>query len=335
MVSTYQVLEHKDISSSLETRQVFATDIFHGLSQNPKVIPPKYFYDDEGSKIFIQITKLTEYYLTKCESEILENQKKNIADLVSKESFNLIELGPGDGQKTNILLDYFLKSSLDFKYVPIDISESTISGLINLIKQKFPKLETNGLVSEYFNGIKWLGQNGSKRNFVLFLGSTIGNFYKPNKLLFLRSLWNALNHNDLVLIGFDLKKDIDLMLKAYNDSKGITSKFNLNLLKRINYELEANFDLNKFRFYANYNPITGAVESFLISTEEQSVYIKYLEQTFHFNAWEPIHTEYSYKYLDSDIEALASETGYKVEMKLYDSKKHFTDYIWRVQKVIA
>jgi uncharacterized SAM-dependent methyltransferase len=167
---------------------------------------------------------------------------------------------------------------------------------------------------------------------VLFLGSNLGNFDKSSAKDFLRNLWNALNDGDYTVIGFDLKKDIDLMLKAYNDSQGVTRDFNLNLLRRINRELGGDFDLNKFHFYASYDVFTGAMESYLVSKEEQTVFIKEIGQAFNFEAWEPIHTEFSYKYLISDIEELAADTGFAIETQLYDSKRYFVDSIWRVQK---
>jgi uncharacterized SAM-dependent methyltransferase len=123
------------------------------------------------------------------------------------------------------------------------------------------------------------------------------------------------------------------MLKAYNDSEGVTAEFNLNLLRRINRELGGNFDINKFRFHSSYDVFTGAMESYMVSKEKQTVFIKEISQSFSFEAWEPIHTEYSYKYLESDIQELAAETGFVIEKQLYDSKKYFVDSIWRVQKI--
>ena len=167
---------------------------------------------------------------------------------------------------------------------------------------------------------------------VLFLGSNLGNFHKSQARGFLRNLWNVLKNGDLVLIGFDLKKNIDMMQKAYNDPGGITSRFNLNLLHRINRELGGNFDLKKFQHYSSYHVLSGAMESYLVSLEKQSVFIKAIGQTFLFEHWEPVHTEYSYKYLESDIKELAEKTGYKIQKQLYDQKKYFVDSIWRVQK---
>jgi L-histidine N-alpha-methyltransferase len=311
----YQVLTHLDLEGAMSEKQAFALDVLDGLSEIPKRLSSKYFYDDHGSRLFQKITELPEYYLTNCEMNVFETKKKEIGDLIADSKFNLVELGAGDGRKTSKLIEYFLKKQFDFTYIPIDISEGAM------------------IVAEYFHGLKWLGKLEKYRNLVLFLGSNLGNFNKPQSRVFLRNLWNTLNDGDLMLTGFDLKKDIDLMQKAYNDSKGLTSEFNLNLLRRINTELGGNFDLSKFRHYSSYDVFSGAMESYLVSLEAQTVFIKEIGQTFSFKAWEPIHTEYSYKYLESDIEELAEATGFLVEKKLYDSKRYFVDYIWKVNKI--
>lgn len=253
--------------------------------------------------------------------------------MISQVNANLIELGPGDARKTQVLLRHFLENDLDFQYVPIDISESAMKELTESLSVRFPKLNVHGFVSGYTNALNWVKNLDSRRNLVLFLGSNIGNFNRPAANVFLRSLWNALNHDDYVLIGFDLKKDIDLLLRAYNDSEGVTREFNLNLLRRINRELGANFDLSKFRHYANYDVFSGAMESYLVSSEKQSVFIGEIGQSFFFEAWEPIHTEYSYKYLESDIVKLAEATGFVPVQQWYDPDGYFTDCIWKVQKI--
>jgi L-histidine Nalpha-methyltransferase len=334
MPATYKVLDDKDLSGLLGLKQTFALDVLVGLSERKKTISSKYFYDEEGSKLFQQIMHLPEYYLTRCEFEILEKSGPAISEFVANEKWNLVELGPGDGLKTNLLLMQFLREQVDFQYVPIDISESALQNLVNNLQNQIPRLEVRGLVSDYFSGLKWLNKLNSpdRKNFVLFLGSNIGNFNYSRARVFLRSLWNSLNHGDLVLIGFDLKKDIDLMLAAYNDSQGITEKFNLNLLNRINRELGGNFDVSRFQHFANYDVFSGAMESYLVSQAEQKVFIEEIGQTFYFEPWEPIHTEYSYKFLQSDIESLAAETGYLVENEFQDSNRYFSDCIWRVYK---
>ena len=186
--------------------------------------------------------------------------------------------------------------------------------------------------ADYFDGLRWLAHQTDRRNLVLFLGSNIGNFDKPRARAFLRRLWNALNPADRVLIGFDLKKDIEALLLAYNDPQGVTERFNLNLLERINRELGGTFNPDKFRFFSTYNVFSGALESYLVSLVDQRVYIEALSQDFHFAPWEPIHTEYSYKYLDHDITDLAQFTRFAVEARWYDAQGWFCDALWRVEK---
>jgi L-histidine N-alpha-methyltransferase len=332
MSASFKILSQKDLDEIAADKKTFARDVLIGLSEVRKRLPTKYHYDDEGSRLFQKIMTLPEYYPTNHEFEILETERKEIAKLMEKHSFNLVELGAGDGVKTSILLQEFLEQEFEFQYVPIDISEGAMHGLVNSIQKKFPNLKTNGIVAEYFDGVKWLSRIGHQKNLVLFLGSNLGNFSATQSKIFLRTLWNTLDNDDFVLIGFDLKKDIDKMLDAYNDSQGVTAEFNLNMLRRINYELGGNFDLSKFRHYATYDVFSGAIESYLVSLEQQTVFIEELSETFDFMPWEPIHTEYSYKYLVSDVEKLARDTGYTIEKHLFDSKRYFMDSIWRVQK---
>lgn len=332
MAVSYKILSQKDLDEIETEKKTFARDVLIGLSELRKYLPTKYHYDDEGSRLFQKIMTLPEYYPTKCEFEILKTQRKEIAELMEKHSFNLVELGAGDGVKTSILLQEFLEHKSEFQYVPIDISEGAMQGLIDSIQKKLPGIKTNGIVAEYFDGVKWLSKIGKRKNLVLFLGSNLGNFSATQSKIFLRTLWDTLDNNDFILIGFDLKKDIDKMLDAYNDSQGVTAEFNLNMLRRINHELRGNFDLTKFRHYATYDVFSGAIESYLVSLEAQTVFIEELSATFDFMPWEPIHTEYSYKYLVSDVEELARDTGYTIEKHLFDSKRYFMDSIWRVTK---
>jgi L-histidine N-alpha-methyltransferase len=170
------------------------------------------------------------------------------------------------------------------------------------------------------------------RQVVLFLGSNIGNLDRTDSLEFLRKLWKTLNADDFVLIGFDQKKNIPVLNKAYNDSSGHTTEFNLNVLSRINRELGGDFDLDRFYHYGFYNPTEGAMESYLISLEEQQVYVRDLQRSFHFGKYEPVHLEYSFKFLPSDIEFLCDQTGFDVVKHFSDEQTYFIDSLWRVVK---
>jgi L-histidine N-alpha-methyltransferase len=321
-----------DLESKVSIKEAFVRDVLIGLSGMPKRIPSKYFYDARGSHLFQQITELPEYYLTRCEFEIVDAHKNSIAEIMKSEAYNLVELGPGDARKSRVLIDHLVEKGIDFRYVPIDISSAALEGLVENMQSDFPNLTVHGLVSEYFNALNWLKNFNHRKNLVLFLGSNIGNFNREASRVFLHSLWNSLSTGDYVLIGFDLKKDIEILLKAYNDTKGITREFNLNLLRRINEELSGDFDPGKFQHYAGYNVFSGAMESYLVSRENQVVKIQEIGQSFSFEPWEPIHTEYSYKYLESDITRLAEDTGFLLLEQFFDSKKYFTDVLWRVSK---
>lgn len=332
MSASYKLISQVDTRETFDEREAFALDVLAGLSEAPKAIPSKYLYNKRGSELFSDITHLEEYYLTDCEIEVLELNADRLASSIGSEPFNLVELGAGMGRKAAILIKHFLKSNLEFRYVPIDISETAMKQLVSTLGKSVPDLPLNGIVSDYFNGLKWLNNRSSRKNLVLFLGSSIGNFTHRQNRFFLRNVWNSLNDDDSLLIGFDLKKDIELFLSAYNDSQGVTANFSLNLLQRINDELGGEFDLSKFRYYSTYDVFSGGMESYLVSKEKQRTYIDAIGRSFWFEPWEPIHTEYSYKYLVSDIEVLAAETGFIVEDHLFDSRKFFADSLWKVHK---
>jgi L-histidine Nalpha-methyltransferase len=332
MTASYRILQPSDHADSFHEKDAFALDVLVGLSSKPKSLSSKYFYDERGSELFRQICLLPEYYLTERELEIIEDHQDVIGSYAGEKPLNVVELGAGFSQKSIVLLENLSRSARALQYVPIDISQSVMAALVNSLEELFPQLEVNGLVADYFNGLKWLNHRCQRRNLVLFLGSSIGNFPHKDACFFLRNLWNCLNHDDVVMIGFDMKKDIDLLLHAYNDSEGLTKEFNLNLLHRINRELGGKFDLGNFRHFGTYNVFSGAMESYLISLERQTVFIEEIGRSFSFDLWEPVHTEYSYKYLASDIEQLAAETGFAVQQHIYDSKRYFVDSVWRVQK---
>ena len=285
MTESYRVLGPDDLAELHDHRRDFAYDVLVGLSERPKRLSSRYFYDDEGSRLFQQIMDSPEYYLTDAEREILETRAADILRRSMGEPFDLVDLGAGDGAKTCILLEHLLESGADVRYVPIDISEGAMRSLADSLLSRLPGLKMSGLVSEYVDGVHWLGAHAEGRaKLVLFLGSNIGNFNAGQARAFLRRLWSSLEEGDRVLMGFDLKKDIDRLLGAYNDKRGITARFNLNLLARINRELGANFDLDKFRNFGTYDVFSGAMESYLVSLEEQQVFVPAVAQKFHFLA---------------------------------------------------
>jgi L-histidine Nalpha-methyltransferase len=313
-----------------DQRQEFMYDVLVGLTKVNKEIQSKYFYDERGGELFNQITRHPDYYLTGCELEILNTWKKELAILLKKEPFNLVELGPGEGIKTHLLIDHFLENDLNFSYYAIDICKKYLTQSIDNFKKQLPNLAAIAINSDYLQGIKWLSSTSKKRNFLLFLGSSIGNFDLNTTKEFLRALRNFLHPGDYILIGFDLLKDIALLTQAYNDRDGITREFNLNLLKRMNEELGANFNIKSFQHHGTYNVHSQAMESYLLSTKEQIVYFETLKKSFGFKKYEPIHVESSQKYLLSHVEKLAHGSKFKVIKNFTDSKQYFLNSLWRV-----
>jgi dimethylhistidine N-methyltransferase len=282
--------------------------------------------------LFNQITRHPDYYLTHCEIEILNTYKKTIATRMQNEKyFNLIELGPGEGLKTEILMKELLQHFADFKYMPIDISKTYLQNLHTTLKKHLPHLAIQGIHADYLSGLDWLHQHNECTNLVLFLGSSIGNFTFDVAETFLHDIAKKLNPGDYFLLGVDLRKDVHLLMQAYDDKDGITREFNLNLLQRINRELQADFDVSQFQHYATYNVYTGAMESYLLSLKQQCVTIKALNRCFYFDEIEPIHVEYSHKYLLKHIHELAHHCGFKVIADYTDKKAYFLDSLWQVQ----
>jgi len=318
-------------SSSQTKTNDFAADVSKGLSASPKFLSSKYFYDDEGSRLFRQIMDLPEYYLTRAEFEIFETRAAEIfaAFTEKSRSFDLIELGAGDGTKTAVLIDYFLKQRADFTYSPIDISQEALDALTEKFKVDFPTLSMNARTGDYFRILETLQTSSDRPKIILFLGSNIGNFSRAQSVDFFTKLRAVMNENDLLFVGFDLHKDPRVIVRAYDDASGVTAAFNLNLLRRINRELGADFDLENFSHYALYRPNERAARSFLISRADQIVCIKALEQKFEFAAWEPIFMEISQKFSLEMIEDLSGASGFRTAKNFFDAKHYFADSLWK------
>jgi L-histidine Nalpha-methyltransferase len=308
----------------------FASTVNAGLSLKDKCLPSWLIFDNTGSKIFKKITELDEYLPAKCEFEVIRNHKNLISELITEKKFNLIELGAGDGCKTKILIEHFLNKKLSFNYFPIDISNGAITNLVSSLENSYrdTSLQVTGLIGDYFEGLKTINQNESKQKLILFLGVTLNNLDLDKTRSFLKNLKGLLDPKDFLLTGFDLMKKPKLLYSAYNNA--LFEEFNLHLLDRINQELGANFNKKNFTQQAQYNPNTRAVESYLYSTQSQTVSIKALNKDFHFNAWEAMQTEQSFKYTLKEIEDLAAENGFEVVEQLLDPKKYFLDSVWRV-----
>jgi len=308
----------------------FYHDVMNGLKASQKYLQSKYFYDEAGDKLFQQIMASPEYYPTRCEMEILQHRSGQIARWFadSGEPFDLVELGPGDATKSWWLLKELLKEKAPFTYYPIDISSNVIGWLGNRLPASLPGLQMQGLNGEYLDRMEYVSNISDKRKVVLFMGANIGNMTMQQAIIFCRQLHDRMRPGDLLMIGFDLKKHPKTILDAYNDSQGITRAFNLNLLRRINRELDADFAIQQFEHYPVYDPGTGACKSYLVSLADQQVHFGSGE-TIHFAENEAIFMEISQKYDLAETEYMARQSGFKPQHSFFDSKKWFADILWQ------
>lgn len=307
----------------------FLQEVLAGLNSSPKHLSSKYFYDEAGDKLFQQIMASDEYYPTKCEMEIFSQQTADLAATLKNSftDFDLIEMGAGDATKSSYLLQQLVNDQVNFTYCPIDISKSMIKYLEAEMPKRIKGLKIMGLAGEYFQMLEKASKLSSKRKVVLFLGSNIGNIPIHETAHFCKELRSHLSKGDIILIGFDLKKNPNVIRAAYNDQQGYTSAFNLNLLTRINRELNADFDLSQFEHYPSYDPQSGACKSYLISLKDQMVRIG--EADFiRFKKHESVFMEISQKFRVEETDAIALASGFKTIQHFTDSKSWFLDTIW-------
>ena len=312
----------------------FKEDVDKGLSAPFKYLLSRYFYDARGDKLFQDIMHMPEYYLTDAEHEIFSEQGTDILEAVQHNGsgFDLVEFGAGDGLKTRVLIKRMVEAKADFRYLPIDISEDVLRALKFDLSKEFPDLEVIPEHAEYFNALQNISKRTARTKLVLFLGSSIGNFAEDRTVSFLNVLNDKLNTGDRVMIGFDLKKDPETILKAYNDEAGITASFNMNVLRRINRELGGNFDLEKFRHFPTYNPESGFARSYLVSADKQEVFIEALNKAFAFEKGECIHTEISRKYSISQVEKLLTDNGFSIQKHFIDKRGYYVDTLAKKEK---
>lgn len=309
--------------------ETFAKDVINGLTAYQKHISSKYFYDDAGSRIFQEIMKMPEYYLTDSEFEILSLQAEQIYEALQfSGTFNIIELGAGDGFKIFKLLEYLQNKEIQFNYIPIDISQEAIDILTQRLKERLPNLNIKPKVGDYFEILKDEMQ-GNLPSLLLFLGGNIGNYMKEDAIDLMRLFHQNMNDGDKLLVGFDLKKNPLIIRQAYFDPNGITKRFNINLLLRMNREFDADFKIDDFDFYCQYDAMTGEVKSYLVSLKKQTVQFKKLDINIAFDQNELIWTELSKKYTTAEIETLARTSGFDVKRHFLDCKHYFTDSLWK------
>lgn len=290
-----------------------SAEILAGLLDTPKAVSSKYLYDARGSRLFEEITGLEEYYPTRVEIDILSRHAKEIAEVLGP-GVRLIEPGAGSGRKTEILLE---RLEAPAGYVPIDVSRSALSSASRRMTSRFPGLDVRPLLADFMEPLS-LPEGGRGKEVIFFPGSTIGNLH-PGDATELLERW--LRAADAVLVGVDLKKDPEIIERAYNDRRGVTAEFNLNLLRRLNRELGADFQPRAFRHHAFYDPCMGRIEMHLVSGPGQRVRLD--GRVIDFGPGESVRTEVAYKYAPEEFEGISAAAGGRVERRWSDPRDWF------------
>jgi dimethylhistidine N-methyltransferase len=289
-------LIHLSASSTEETND--GGDVIQGLTQTPKTLPPKYFYDDRGSVLFEQICELPEYYPTRTEAAILQQYASEIAQMTG--SCELVELGSGSSTKTRLLLNAYETLGYPLRYVPIDVSAGILESSARQLLADYPSLQVQGLVSTYEVALQQLTPTQLPSRMIIFLGSTIGNLNSQECDVFFSQIKAALNAGEYFLLGVDLQKPKFFLEAAYNDSQGVTAEFNLNILEHLNQRFQGNFDIQLFEHWAFYNDELHQIEMHLRCLKAHTVRVEALDLTVEFETGETIMTEISRKF-DLDV----------------------------------
>jgi len=314
-----------------KTQTEFEVNVQQGLSDYPKHLHSKFIYNKEGDELFKQIMELPEYYLTRAEYDILQQNKGDICkQFYANDGFDLIELGAGDGQKTKLILQELVDQEMDFDYLPIDISQNVLDDLEKNINKEIPEVDIKCQQGSYFDVLKGLADYNKRKKVILVLGSNIGNLLHQEAIDFLQQIQKSMGKFDMLFMGFDQKKHPQQIVNAYNDNQGVTEAFNKNLLKRINNEFNADFDLDQFMHWESYDPETGTAKSFLISKIDQQVDIKALNMQVDFHQWETIHTEISQKYTDDVVSWLVNQAKLEIDTHFTDQQKRYKNYIFKI-----
>lgn len=301
----------------------FREEVLRGLSAQPKQIAPKFFYDRRGSELFDQICELPEYYVPRAETAILRTCAREVAALIGP-SCSLLEFGSGASRKVRLLLEA-LRPAV---YVGIDLSREFLLQSTRRLALDYPWLEVRALCADLCRPLSVSALRIRRRRLAFYPGSSIGNFEPEEARAFLRGLHTLLGADGALLIGVDLKKDRALLQAAYNDAAGITAAFNLNLLTRMQRELNVDVDIAGFDHYAYYNDAAGRIEMHLVSRRRQQMELD--DVRFPFVAGESIHTESSYKYTVAEFQALSRSAGYDVERTWTDAQGLFSVHYLRV-----
>jgi L-histidine N-alpha-methyltransferase len=294
--------------SDADVAAALAADVLRGLTATPKWLPPKWFYDDAGSALFEQITRLPEYYPTRREREVLATHAADIA--AQTQAGMLVELGAGSAEKTRLLLDALLLEGTLEQFVPVDVSDGALIEAATAVAEEYPGLEVDGVVADFEAHLELLPTGG--RRLVAFLGGTIGNFEPAPRAEFLSRVAESLRPGDSFLLGTDLVKDPDRLVRAYDDAAGVTGRFNLNVLAVVNRELGADFDLSEFSHVALWNTEEQWIEMWLRSGRAQTVHVKALDLDVRFAAGEMMRTEISAKFTRARVEGEFAAAGLRL-----------------------
>jgi len=318
-----------EADSPEQARVRFARDVRASLTAVPKYLPCRYFYDDEGCRLFQAICELPEYYLTRTELSILRARTDDILRELPP-SVVLVELGSGDARKTRVLIKALRRRQRSLLYVPVDIPRTALVESARDLLETYPGLRVTAVAAEYDDGLPLVaGVVGDRPKLILWLGSSIGNFDPPDAVAFLRRVRSVLSPEDALLVGMDLHKAREVLEPAYDDAQGVTARFNRNLLARINRELGGRFDETAFRHRAFYNEARRRIEMYLVSERNQRVPIEALGLEVAFAAGEAVHTENSYKYTSGDIEAIVQAAGFRRVRAWTDGRGYFSANLLR------
>ena len=308
-----------------------AMEVFNGLTERPKTLSPWLFYDQAGSRLFEEITELPEYYVTRTERQILAKHAAEIvAAAAGGRDLSIIELGAGTATKTGLLLDAAVAQQGSVTYYPIDVSETALEEARTRLESEMPEVTVAPIVGDYTEGMrqnKAAGLAAAGRRLVLYIGSSIGNFSPADAVEVLRGVRAQLLPGDNLLLGTDMVKDTGMLLAAYDDAAGVTARFNMNVLVRINRELDAGFDPQLFRHQARWNEQHSRIEMHLESLLAQKVAVRALDLEVRFGLGETIHTENSYKFTDQRVVAMLTRAGFKLRQQWSDANKWFTVYL--------
>jgi L-histidine N-alpha-methyltransferase len=305
------------------TRDLFAAEVRAGLTRVPKSLPCRWLYDQHGSVLFEEICTTPEYYLPQAEREILERHAQEIAALLASPP-SLLEFGSGSASKTRVLIEACLRQHERVRFIPVDISPWALEACLRVLSPRSPGLDVLTVAGDYAEGLRQLARENGRARLVIWLGSSVGNLHRPEASAFLRHVGAFLGAGDRVLVGIDLRKDRSVLEAAYDDARGVTARFNKNILARINRELGGHFEVETFSHVVRYDEAAGRMEMHLESAVEQRVCIDRLALEVPFRVGETIHTENSYKYSPEEIAALACAAKLRLDRRWLDSAGRFS-----------